>query len=1160
MIVWHTAQYLSQKKFRSTIGTVVWRYLHADPRKPVLLLIPPVAAAAANNNDAAEQKSKKKKPASAGPARTKNLRFRVQLLFGMESTEWIPPLRLVPNRCNITTADSSSSRSQFYNHALVEDASHAYEGLADAGKEEFPNWNAAVVLAKVWCLQRGMLRGHDSLTTEQLGLLVLYLYRTKQTNSRMAPTQVLAALFKLLAETDWLGETEAKQEVEHSLLRSAPSEGFQDLQKTLHKRTVLVMPEEDRTVNETIAASVLAGIYAKQTSESALSADDPKTLLELYQKDPDLGPVFLDPTLTFNYFGRLSPSFLRLLQREARKSLDVLHSPTVGRPFQYLFMTPVRFWARCDEYMKIPLDAVTFGSSKLWGRNRADTGDYESMSRGIIEVLRMALGDRVRSIRLLTTGNGSIPCTVTGTQDADEIPANDIAHASKRAVSLQSPTGSKDIVLGITLNPETCYRVVDRGPPADDVKATSAFLDLWGKSKAELRRFKDGAIVHAVVWESASEKIDTSVDTPFFNFQNGDQVQGGIVERIVRHILRTHFLEKASDLGDSLQFSLRNIMATVDGVVPSEPSAESAALNPLTAHKKAMKAFDTLSSFFRKHSLPSLPVPGTAELKPRLGTPLAIDAVEPLSPALRYAELFPPLPHSFLGAPAVPGAKKASGAVQSDPIEIQIRFGASSKWPTDLKAMGAAKTAMLVQLLNGIEEMKQQGIEDCDDFDGPTQITPTYADLGFKGFVFRVFVRADPELKLLRGLAKPSPEAASLLRTLTKKHVVASSHHSLVHAVYTRHASSSVVARMTKRWVSSHLLAGLVPFEAIELLVTHVYTNQGSPLDIPGTAVAGFLRVLHLLANHDWAREPLIVDPQGSLTEDEQLLITSQFDKIRGASYKHGPPMYIVSPSDRPDADTIHGDPSSAKWTPSFTELSPEWVVLSRAIVLAKRSLAFLINSQQQFERNTWSTVFHETTDSFKSYSALLRVDLDLIVDSASSSTGGDLDVVVGKNGLVETGFTRSMQARLKGPKDLRRKLYRNLMDKEDTKVLLEWRPVDAMVEALRKQVGSLALFFYNDLCPEVVCVLWRPLFTPRAFSVMHSERVRPVIPDEWQSDTLVTLNVGDILREVEQYTADIVTDCRVFDGRPMESKRKRKSPGKPSRLSNNPKSDSDSE
>ena len=51
------------------------------------------------------------------------------------------------------------------------------------------------------------------------------------------------------------------------------------------------------------------------------------------------------------------------------------------------------------------------------------------------------------------------------------------------------------------------------------------------------------------------------------------------------------------------------------------------------------------------------------------------------------------------------------------------------------------------------------------------------------------------------------------------------------------------------------------------------------------------------------------------------------------------------------------------------------------------------------------------------------------------------------------------------------------------------------------------------------------------------------MIPDDWKTDTLVTVNVNDVLREVEQYTADIVTDCRLFDGRPMEQRSDERSP-----------------
>jgi hypothetical protein len=215
----------------------------------------------------------------------------------------------------------------------------------------------------------------------------------------------------------------------------------------------------------------------------------------------------------------------------------------------------------------------------------------------------------------------------------------------------------------------------------------------------------------------------------------------------------------------------------------------------------------------------------------------------------------------------------------------------------------------------------------------------------------------------------------------------------------------------------------------------------------------------------------MAVDPQGILSDDDRVLITTQFDKMRGSTYHQGPPMYIVSPSDRPGGGEAACDPNSTLWTPSFTEVSPEWIVMTQYTIhhhRPERSLAFLTRSLQEFEPNTWSKVFHETTDSFKSHSALLRVDSDFIF------YGGDLDAGINTNNTMDIVFvyTRSMGARRNGPKDPRRKLYHNLMNNDEKKLVLEWQPIDTMVEALRKQLGSQALFFYNDLCPEVVAVL----------------------------------------------------------------------------------------
>merc|ERR1712232_1240309 len=116
------------------------------------------------------------------------------------------------------------------------------------------------------------------------------------------------------------------------------------------------------------------------------------------------------------------------------------------------------------------------------------------------------------------------------------------------------------------------------------------------------------------------------------------------------------------------------------------------------------------------------------------------------------------------------------------------------------------------------------------------------------------------------GLQKPNNDALHLLQLLTRDHIISSSHHSTIHAVHTRHPSASYVVRLLQLWIASHMLSGLVPFEAIELIVAKVYSDTESS-DVPSTVLSGFLRVLHVIANHDWVRCPMIVDPQSYLEE-----------------------------------------------------------------------------------------------------------------------------------------------------------------------------------------------------------------------------------------------------------------------------------------------------
>mmetsp|Transcript_43224 Transcript_43224/g.104671 ORF Transcript_43224/g.104671 Transcript_43224/m.104671 type:complete len:1010 (+) Transcript_43224:1470-4499(+) len=995
---------------------------------------------------------------------------------------------------------------------------------------------ATLALIQIWGLQRGLWRNHDGWSQENVAIFLLYLIRTNRMNARMTPIQQLTVAMQFWATTNWLGNNDLDNQSKEDGVRASQSESshFVKTNQKKTRRTVLVLPLEDMKEKDTVRESELANLYERQTKEAPLTDSDPPTLLEAYSRTSHycLGPVMLDPTMKYNYLGDVSPNYMNLLQLHARKSLEALKAPRSA--FRSLFMDSLRFWTQWDMYVKISVPDSA-------------QDDWESSTRKLIRKLEMALGNRIHGMRLLSTGNGNVK---SKKGRADDIPTKSITKTSTYTrPSNESPTGTREIVLGIAVDRETSRRVVDRGPPSDQSKAVKAFVQLWGQQKAQLRRFKDGAIVQAVVWNDDDKEV---------RYQNFERIQGGFVERIVRHIIALHYTT------EPVHFSLPNLSSVVDGITTNDENANSPIVDPLAAHQQVMKAFELLVEYLRRHS--QTPTSENRSGAPSLGLPLAIDAVEPMSPCLRYSELFPPASHPFLGGSSS-NSKRISGALMTDPILIQLRFGASSKWPSDLNAIGAAKAAMLVQLANGIDSMNDR------NFDGPVLVTPSYLDVGYRGYCFRILIRAEPEIKILESLVQPSPEATALLKDLTRAHIISSKHHSMIHAVHSMHPSAPFVVRIAKRWCASHLLSDLLSVQVIELIVARMYSEETTRPGAPSTLPAGFLAFLHLLGTHDWAGEPFIVNPRGHISDDDIDMIDEHFEKIRGGSKQLGPPMYMIAPYDKLETDEEIANQGAVRnavdsqrnvtWSPST--VSPEQVVVNRVVTLAQRSHQYLMDQLSSFggsSKSDWCAVFQESPQSFHSFDVLFRVNPDLVVDHGSSSTMKDLNPMqtndpndIDKEEDVQSSYTKSMIVRNEGPKDLRKKAYRNLVtttakgggDVSEGMILPIWNPVRSVVETLRSNFGQYALFFYNDLAPEVIGLVWRPhTFDTLAFSAMTAEFARPVQDQEgWTKDTLVCRSITDLLREMSPYFRDVITNVKIIhdQSKPPPQKKLRQHP-----------------
>jgi U3 small nucleolar RNA-associated protein 22 len=230
------------------------------------------------------------------------------------------------------------------------------------------------------------------------------------------------------------------------------------------------------------------------------------------------------------------------------------------------------------------------------------------------------------------------------------------------------------------LNTENALRKVDRGPaPSPDMIGSNVVTDFkkfWGE-KCELRRFKDRAIVEAVVWQpSRSNNIIPAGES--------------ICEEILRYLLGRYFPTYCGKDGQKLTSGSCRLEQSLPCSKPITISEDIDArlkdIDYLGLCQKAVVAIDSLRGLL------------TSKIQ---GLPLIIDSLVCMQPCARYTALYPPLCHpvvqSFSGDSSL--RKLLSGRHISrivEPIHLHGLFGHSGKWPDDLSAQSYTITAFIV--------------------------------------------------------------------------------------------------------------------------------------------------------------------------------------------------------------------------------------------------------------------------------------------------------------------------------------------------------------------------------------------------------------------------------------------------------------------------------
>ncbi|XP_075416145.1 nucleolar protein 6 [Tenrec ecaudatus] len=614
--------------------------------------------------------------------------------------------------------------------------------------------------------------------------------------------------------------------------------GYQVLRSTLQ-----FLATTDLTVN---------GISLCLSSDSSLP-----TLADFHQAFP---VVFLDFSGRLNVCADVTASTYHQVQHEAQLSMALLDGRTEDS-FQLLLMTPKPMVRTFDHILHLrPISRLQAACHRLkLGPELQDYGgDYVSAALGpLTTLLEQGLGSR---LHLLAHSRPPIP---------------------KWEIS-QDPPKHKDagvLTLGLLLQPEGLTSVLEMGPEADQPEA-AAFRKLWGP-RSELRRFQDGAIREAVVWEAASMAQ----------------------KRLIPQQVVTHLLAHHADIPETC---VHYVGSFLDALIQGPKETSSTGEEALAS---VVRCYDELSRL----------------LWGLEGLPLTVSAVQGVHPVLRYTEVFPPTPawpaYSYYErlrkqASLVPRPDKPCPAYV-EPMTVVCHLEGSGQWPQDAEAVRRVRAAFQLRLAEILTQ--QHGLQ-C-------RATATHTDVLKDGFVFRVRVAYQREPQLLREMRSPegmitlrdTPTSLRLERDTKQLPLLTSA----LHGVQQQHPAFSGVARLAKRWVRAQLLGEGFSDESLDLVAAALFLHP-EPFSPPSSPQVGFLRFLYLVSTFDWKNSPLVVNLNNELSAEDQAEMRSGFLAARTRL----PVMVIFTPQDR----------KSSLWTQD----GPSVQILQQLVVLAAEALPVL--------------------------------------------------------------------------------------------------------------------------------------------------------------------------------------------------------------------------
>lgn len=777
----------------------------------------------------------------------------------------------------------------------------------------------------------------------------------------------------------------------------------------------------------------------------------------VYKKAGFNVPTIFDKNTKINLLWKMNKSSYSILRKYAIETLDLLNDLVIDRFHQVFLINNSNLNLKYDSSVMIPY-------SKLIELNEDKFGSLEKI---VYVTLENYLAHKIYKILIEALDNRIY-----------QIDIRWIENSKPWSLNKRKPNNNADdlyLVVGLFLNPSESDKRVTKGPLHTEKELGEKFVSFWGSEKAQVRRYLDNTVQWSCLWEVSPTD--------------------SVVLTIVKYILDRH-LSTSTNESHMLSKHLVVNSSKFTSLLPPPLIPHNLQSQPLILPEHFIK----LKAAFEN----------TSKDLTDLNLPLQIRNVLPISPSLRNTSIVLPVPFAT-GNPNFFN-------------ECIIQFETTHRWPEEIKSLEDTKTAFLLKICNELLQTKSNYYnayivkdESSVPYNDSIKVLRVLTNDGY-GFQFRIVTNNDEFLylkaieqasKLTSGPSQVFTIENSYIRFM-QKYISSVKHHRSIATLVTHFPYYSATVRLFKLWLDSQMILSHIPEEAIELIVLQPFIDP-APYGVPGSVMAGFLRVLRFLANWNWKEDPLILD------------LSREFN----SKYREEKDSYVDKISDKID---LHTYQSMNKSFAKLREHDPHGV-----------KVPYFIGTKEDISGKTWTQGISLVIAS--RLTSLSRVALDVLTrDDKNYEIKDSLLKLIFTPALKDYDIVIKLSSTTLNHKKLRRLTgimptnvkFKNLVDSitefEDTNQVAD--PVLAFYNDLVSRFGEVIVWSISkfdgvsDASERVITGLIVPGNTCRKFRVGIGYPMKPTKEDGKKE--VVALDIDDVLKICATLGGDMIKSIDV--------------------------------